>query len=60
ILDNIFLNNNCLLNFYRDLDIKMGLVDVWARCMCYYGYILNFVVYAFLYGEDFKAFEAEL
>ncbi|KAI8402309.1 hypothetical protein FOFC_17616 [Fusarium oxysporum] len=50
ISDNASSNDSCLLNFYRDLDAEMGPAE---------GHILNLVARAFLYGEDFEAFEAE-
>jgi hypothetical protein len=59
ILDNASSNNTCLLNFYEDLDAGISLVDICDRCMRCYRYISNLVTCAFLYGEDFKAFEAE-
>ncbi|KFA67276.1 hypothetical protein S40285_08648 [Stachybotrys chlorohalonatus IBT 40285] len=43
----------------RSLDIEMILADVYARCMRCYGHILNLAACAFLYGEDFEAFEAK-
>jgi hypothetical protein len=59
ISDNASANDSCLVNFYGDLDAEMSLADVRARRMRCYGHILNLVARAFLYGEDFKAFEAE-
>ncbi|RKK80768.1 hypothetical protein BFJ71_g15816 [Fusarium oxysporum] len=59
ISDNASSNDSCLLNFYGDLDAEMGPADVRARRMRCYGHILNLVARAFLYGEDFEAFEAE-
>ncbi|KAJ3453164.1 hypothetical protein MRS44_018819 [Fusarium solani] len=59
ISDNVSSNDNCLLNFYGDLDAEMGPADIRARRMRCYGHILNLVARAFLYGEDFEAFEAE-
>jgi hypothetical protein len=59
ISDNASSNDTCLLNFYGDLDAEMSLVDLRARRMRCYGHILNLVARAFLYGEDFEAFEAE-
>jgi hypothetical protein len=59
ISDNVSSNDNCLQNFYRDLDAEMGSADIRARRMRCYGHILNLVARAFLYGEDFEAFEAE-
>jgi hypothetical protein len=59
ISDNASSNDTCLLNFYGDLDAEMSLVDIRARRMRCYGHILNLVARAFLYGEDFEAFEAE-
>ncbi|KAI8404300.1 hypothetical protein FOFC_15795 [Fusarium oxysporum] len=59
ISDNASSNDNCLLNFYGDLDAEMRLVDIRARRMRCYGHILNLVARAFLYGEDFETFEAE-
>ncbi|KAF5696988.1 transposase [Fusarium mundagurra] len=58
ISDNASSNYSCLLN-YRDLDAEMGPADVRVRRMRCYGHILNLVARAFLYGEDFEAFEAE-
>ncbi|KAF4336682.1 hypothetical protein FBEOM_9456 [Fusarium beomiforme] len=49
----------CLLNFYGDLDAETSLMDFRARRMRCYGDILNLVARAFLYGEEFEAFEAE-
>ncbi|KAF5261576.1 hypothetical protein FOXYS1_7734 [Fusarium oxysporum] len=57
--DNASSNDTCLLNFYGDLNTEMSLVDIRARRMRCYGHILNLVARAFLYGEDFEAFEAE-
>ncbi|RYC78584.1 hypothetical protein BFJ63_vAg18542 [Fusarium oxysporum f. sp. narcissi] len=59
ISDNASSNYSCLLNFYGDLDTEMSVADVRARRMHCYGQILNLVARAFLYGEDFEAFEAE-
>ena len=59
ISDNASSNDNCLVNFYGDLDAEMGSADIRARRMRCYGHILNLVARAFLYGEDFEAFEAE-
>jgi len=59
ISDNASSNDNCLLNLYGDFNAEMGLADIRARYMRYYGYILNLVAHTFLYGEDFKAFKAE-
>ncbi|PNP86372.1 hypothetical protein FNYG_00288 [Fusarium nygamai] len=47
------------MNFYGDLDAEMSTADIRARRMRCYGHILNLVARAFLYGEDFEAFEAE-
>jgi hypothetical protein len=59
VSDNTSSNDSCLLHFYGDLDGGMSLVDIRARRMRCYGHILNLVARAFLYGEDFEAFEAE-
>jgi hypothetical protein len=59
ISDNVSSNDNCLEHFYRTLDTEMTPADVRARRMRCYGHILNLVARAFLYGEDFEAFEAE-
>ncbi|KAF5597260.1 transposase [Fusarium pseudocircinatum] len=59
ISDNASSNDSCLLNFYGDLDAEMSQADIRARRMRCYGHILNLVARAFLYGEDFDAFEAE-
>ncbi|KAF5268120.1 hypothetical protein FOXYS1_993, partial [Fusarium oxysporum] len=59
ISDNASSNDSCLVNFYGDLDAEMSATDVRARRMRCYGHILNLVARAFLYGEDFEAFEAE-
>ncbi|RKK11398.1 hypothetical protein BFJ66_g15989 [Fusarium oxysporum f. sp. cepae] len=59
ISENASSNDNCLLNFYGDLDTGMSLVAIRARCTRFYGQILNLVARAFLYGEGFEAFEAE-
>lgn len=37
----------------------MKAADVRARRMRYYGHVLNLVARAFLYSEDYEAFEAE-
>uniref|UniRef100_A0A0D2YIC8 HAT C-terminal dimerisation domain-containing protein n=1 Tax=Fusarium oxysporum (strain Fo5176) TaxID=660025 RepID=A0A0D2YIC8_FUSOF len=60
ISDNASSNDSCLVNFYGDLDAEMSLADVRARRMRCYGHILNLVARAFLYGEDFESFEAEI
>ncbi|KAJ3454567.1 hypothetical protein MRS44_013167 [Fusarium solani] len=59
ISDNVSSNDNCLQNFYGSLNVEMGPADIRARRMRCYGHILNLVARAFLYGEDFEAFEAE-
>ncbi|KAH7464133.1 hypothetical protein FOMA001_g17921 [Fusarium oxysporum f. sp. matthiolae] len=59
ISDNASSNDSCLMNFYGDLDAEMSLADIQARRMRCYRHILNLVARAFLYGEDFEAFEAE-
>jgi hypothetical protein len=56
---NASSNDSCLLHFYGDLDGGISLVDIRARRMRCYGHILNLVARAFLYSEDFEAFEAE-
>lgn len=57
--DNAATNDTCLQNFYQNLDPSMKPTDVRARRMRCYGLVLNLVARAFLYGEDFEAFEAE-
>ncbi|KEY70678.1 hypothetical protein S7711_10324, partial [Stachybotrys chartarum IBT 7711] len=59
ISDNASSNDNCLQHFYGSLDTEMTPADVRARRMRCYGHILNLAARAFLYGEDFEAFEAE-
>ncbi|KAM3561808.1 hypothetical protein ARSEF4850_003041 [Beauveria asiatica] len=59
VSDNAATNDTCLQNFYRNLDPDMKPTDVRARRIRYYGRVLSLVARAFLYGEDFKAFEAE-
>ncbi|KAM0738258.1 hypothetical protein ACQRIT_007450 [Beauveria bassiana] len=59
VSDNAATNDTCLQNFYRNLDPDMKPTDVRARRMRCYGHVLNLVARAFLYGEDFEAFEAE-
>ena len=59
ISDNVSSNDNCLQSFYGSLNVEMGPADIRARRMRCYGRILNLVARAFLYGEDFEAFEAE-
>ncbi|TQW01723.1 NYN domain-containing protein [Cordyceps javanica] len=59
VSDNAATNDTCLQNFYQNLDPGMKPTDVRARRMRCYGHVLNLVARAFLYGEDFEAFEAE-
>ncbi|KAM3519811.1 hypothetical protein MY4038_009655 [Beauveria bassiana] len=59
VSDNAATNDTCLQNFYPNLDSSMKAADVRARRMRCYGHVLNLVARAFLYGEDYEAFEAE-
>ena len=59
VSDNAATNDTCLQSFYQNLDPSMKATDVRARRMRCYGHVLNLVARAFLYGEDFEAFEAE-
>lgn len=59
VSDNATNNDRCLQSFYRRLDPGMTTSDIKARRMRCYGHILNLVARAFLFGEDYEAFEVE-
>ncbi|KAK4074631.1 hypothetical protein Purlil1_12926 [Purpureocillium lilacinum] len=59
VSDNVTTNDACLQHLYKAINPEMRPADIRARRMRCYGHILNLVARAFLYGEDFEAFEAE-
>ncbi|RKK06792.1 hypothetical protein BFJ65_g18346 [Fusarium oxysporum f. sp. cepae] len=59
ISDNVTTNDTCLSYFYRQLDPSIRPADIKARRMRCYGYVLNLVARAFLFGKDAESFELE-
>ncbi|EGU78561.1 hypothetical protein FOXB_10928, partial [Fusarium oxysporum f. sp. conglutinans Fo5176] len=52
-------NDVCLRNLYTTLDASITRADTEARRMRCFGYILNLVAQAFLYGDDAASFELQ-
>ncbi|RKK70590.1 hypothetical protein BFJ68_g18383, partial [Fusarium oxysporum] len=59
ICDNAASNDVCLRNLYTTLDASITRADTEARRMRCFGYILNLVAQAFLYGDDAASFELQ-
>jgi len=56
VFDNISFNNICVCEFLSYIKLNILLKHRRLRC---FGYIINLVVKAFLWGSDFELFEIE-